>query len=151
MLCTDWPWYEGARACAQRRRGKDSAARVSCEWPRRKLSLKWDFRGTIGEHKRAEHSSPPSPHDRACLSLCLVVNIGPPLTYFTASVLPPTPTRTHAFPFQHSAVSDPVHNNWATSEVEDLLLEPELCFHHVSERGSPDEGNYYTQIRENLR
>lgn len=25
---TDWPWYEGARACARRRRGKDSAARL---------------------------------------------------------------------------------------------------------------------------
>lgn len=134
-----------------------ACGRVSCEWPRRKLSLKWDFRGTIGEHKSPAASSradrlrlttaPVRPS--VCLSLRLVVNIGPPLTYFTASVPSLLPRRHERTPFRFNIPQSPripsengKRSQNATkivdgvrSTVVNLLLEQELCFQHVSERG----------------
>lgn len=46
--------------------------------------------------QESRSSSPPSPHDRACLSLRLVVNIGPPLTYFTSPRPSSRPPPSHA-------------------------------------------------------
>lgn len=152
MLRTDWPWYEGARACAAAAAAWErlgcaprECARVSCEWPRRKLSLKWDFRGTIGEHKRAEQQPAFASRPRLSVSTSsrqhrsaadLLYRVRPPPSHANARLSVSTFRSLRSSSQQSTKILSDVGSR------RPLLLEPELCFHHVSERTSPDKGNY---------
>lgn len=144
---------EGVRAAAAWERlgcAPQECARVSCEWPRRKLSLKWDFRGTIGEHKRTGAAAAESRAEQQPAFASrprLSVSTSSRQHRSAADLLhrvrpPPSHAHTNARLSVSTFRSPRSSSQQSTKILSDVgsrrpLTRPELCFHHVSKRGSP--------------